>query len=897
MTAFYRALLLLLLPARRRAQYGADMTTTFADLARAARRDDGAFGLGVLWMKEIGGLIRFSLRDRLAALRSALGSGRQADDPDPGSGHGRSGRRLNGSAFASDLRRAVRSVRARGWHSAFIVGLLGVAMAAMTVVFSAADAFVFRRAPYPERDSLVVMRHTRPGVGRSSGLPGPVILEWRRQRDLFAAVHAEDIAASVHVTVLGITDVVPARRVSPGLLEMLGGTPAWGRPLMPGDIAPGARDVAVVAEEVARRIAGDPALAVGRVLRDSQGPFEIVGVLREEFRFPTARERIWRPLDPSSGSTPEVLRNYNNIARLADGVSFEEAARAVAARAPTAELASPRPDLKRVLRLERFEDAIGDSRVSIIFTMLVGAAACLLFIACANVASLELAGAVRRTRAYAVQAALGASRAALVRAGLLEGAVLLAGSSAIAAGLAWLGIGLLSASLPPAVGQQLSNAIDLDARAAVFLLATAAAAWLPTSLPAVWRASRANLADTLRHDPRVMLVSRSAAWSRQGLMAAQVAATVLLIIGALLFARTYALRIALDKGFDSRNLIVFEVFPAPDAPLRGAVLDDALRARLASYPGLRSLARTTSPPPATGGGVSGLPTINDGPQSSSRVFMATRSVDPIYFETLGVPFAAGAPFTADSPPEHVVVDEAFARRFWPGGGAVGSWFNVQSAGYAGIRKFQIVAVTALVRLDRSRSEAGDEVFPMYVRLRPDAEPPLRFVARLDDPERFSDLVSVIRSVAERSLIRADFVDDRYARLEGDRRIAASVTTGFGLLALAIASAGIYAVMAFLVAGRAREIGIRLALGASPSRVSRATFGASLRFVTAGAVLGLGAAIAASRWIESQLYGVSATDAATYVLATAVVVLAALAATWYPARQAARVDPAVTLRAE
>jgi ABC-type antimicrobial peptide transport system permease subunit len=203
----------------------------------------------------------------------------------------------------------------------------------------------------------------------------------------------------------------------------------------------------------------------------------------------------------------------------------------------------------------------------------------------------------------------------------------------------------------------------------------------------------------------------------------------------------------------------------------------------------------------------------------------------------------------------------------------------------------------LVRLDRSRSEAGDEVFPMYVRLRPDAEPPLRFVARLDDPERFSDLVSVIRSVAERSLIRADFVDDRYARLEGDRRIAASVTTGFGLLALAIASAGIYAVMAFLVAGRAREIGIRLALGASPSRVSRATFGASLRFVTAGAVLGLGAAIAASRWIESQLYGVSATDAATYVLATAVVVLAALAATWYPARQAARVDPAVTLRAE
>jgi putative ABC transport system permease protein len=891
MTAFYRALLHLL-PARRRAKYGGEMATTFADLASATRRDEGPAAVGLLWMKEIAGLLRFSIRERFMSLTTRLGW-RREHDPD------RRPRVRSRSTLSTDLRMALRSVRARGWHSTFIVGLLGVAMAAMTVVFSAADAFVFRRAPYPDRDSLVVLQQTRPGDVPRSSQPGPVIVEWRRHQDLFAAVHADDIAASVHVTADGITDAVPARSVTPGLLEMLGATTLWGRPLMPEDIAPGARAVAVVAEDVARRVAGDPALAIGRVLRDSAGPFEIVGVVNEAFRFPTARERIWRPLDVARSPTSKsiVYYSYNTIARLADGVSFDDASRAVSARAPAVELTSPRPDPKRVVTLERFEATTGNSRISVIFTMLVGAAACLLFIACANVASLELAGAVRRTRAYAVQAALGASRFTLVKIGLLEGALLLVVSSAVAAALAWWGIALLTANLPPGIAQQLSNAIDLDARAVVFMIVTAAGVWLATTLPSVWRASRSNLADTLRHDPRVMLVSRSAAWSRQGLMAAQVAATVLLIIGALLFARTYALRIALDKGFDSRDIVVLEVFPAPDAPIRGTELDGAIRARLAAFPGLRSLAATSSPPPSTTGGINGLLTINDGPESSVRVFMATRSVDPAYFETLGLPFAAGTPFTADSPMEHVVVDETFARRFWPGGDAIGSRFNIQSAGYAGVNTFHIVAVTKFARFDRDRNERGDEVFPVYFRLRPERDPTLRFVGRLDDPARFPDLVSVVRSIAQRSMVRADFLDDRFARLEGDRRIAASVTAGFGLLALGVASAGIYAVMAFLVAGRLREIGIRLALGASPSRVSRATFGASLKFVAGGAVAGLAAAVAASRWVESQLYGVSATDAATYLLATTVVVLAALAATWFPARQAASVDPAVTLRAE
>jgi predicted permease len=768
-------------------------------------------------------------------------------------------------------------------------------MAAMTVVFSAADAFVFRRAPYPDSDSLVVLRHTRSGGAVSAGLPGPVILEWRKQRDLFESVHAHDVGGSLHVTTGDVTELVASRVVSPGLLEMLGGIPKWGRPLVPDDAVPGARPVVVIAEDLARRLAGDPARAVGRAMQTDTRRPEIVGVLPETFKFPTASDRIWWPLDVASGSTFQTLRNYTNIARLAPGASFEAAASAVTARAPAMELASPRPALRRVVSLERYDDTIGEARASTIFTMLIGAAVCLLFIACANVASLELAGAVRRSRSQAVQAALGASKFTLLRGGLIECGLMLFASACLAAVLAWWGTATLMTSLPPALSQRLANGIDLDARAVAFMSATAAAAWLLTSLPAAWRISRANLADALKHDGRVMVVSTSAARFRQALMAAQVAATVLLIIGALLFARTYALRVALDKGFDSTNLVVFEVFPTPEAPPRGSDLDRALLARLKTYPGLRSLAHAGALPPSTTGGISGPLTINDSPDSPGGVFLSNRAVDPHYFETMGIEFIAGGPFTEDSRPDQVVVDEGFARRFWPGGGAIGSRFNIASAGVSDLRIFEIIGITRHIRFDRETDEQDRPVFPLYVRLLPSSTPPLRYVGRLDQPERFADLVTSVRAIAKPSFIRADFLDDRYARLEGDRRIAASVTTGFGLLALGIAAAGIYAVMAFLVAGRMREIGIRLALGASPGDVRRATFGASLKFVAAGAVIGLAAALAVSRWLESQLYGVSATDASTYALATAVVVIAALVATWYPARQAARVDPAMTLR--
>ncbi|MEX2270260.1 MAG: FtsX-like permease family protein [Vicinamibacterales bacterium] len=547
------------------------------------------------------------------------------------------------------------------------------------------------------------------------------------------------------------------------------------------------------------------------------------------------------------------------------------------------------------LQLKTLNAARGNSRHSTVFTMLGSAALCLLLIACANVASLELASVSQRARALSVQAALGASRGTLLRVRLFELAILLMASVAVGAAIATWGIYALAASLPPGMALELANAIDFDTRAVLFMLVVATATWALTSLPAAWRASRANLMDALRDDTRTMLGSRSAPLLRQALAVGQVAAAVVLLIGALLYARTYIERLGLDKGFDSRGLVTLQVLPAPNASLRGEPLGDALSGVLTAHPDVIAVARTDSFPPATSGWIGGPLTI-DGGAPLSQITLSYYGVTPAYFHTLGIPLVAGRWFEAHDTAAKVVVDEAFARRFWPDDSAVGSRFRVGSTGIGRVTEFEIVGVAKHVRPDRTVSEAGRDLFVFYYPMSP-SRGPVSFVARLRTTNALSNMAAAVSANVDRAAIRVETVDDLYARLEGDRRLATVATAGFGTLALLIATIGIYAVMAFMVSGRRREIGVRLALGATGADIRQLVFRTSLTFLVLGALAGLTAAAAASRFIASQLYGVSPIDPTTYGVVAATVVATGALATWYPARQAARVDPAVTLRSQ
>jgi putative ABC transport system permease protein len=303
--------------------------------------------------------------------------------------------------------------------------------------------------------------------------------------------------------------------------------------------------------------------------------------------------------------------------------------------------------------------------------------------------------------------------------------------------------------------------------------------------------------------------------------------------------------------------------------------------------------------------------VDDRPPIDTNILVPRLWVDPDYFHVLGIPLVAGRMFEPGDPPTNVIITEALAKRLWPGTDATGHRFREDP-------RFQwshVIGVVKHVRTTYDDTSGPERYFQKYSLQQPPPAPPaiasttpgarssfagssyrfLTITARVDSRSRAADLYQTVRSVDARNILKVQFVDDQYAQQFADRLLAARIITGFGVLAFVVAAAGIYGLMAFLVASRAREIGIRMALGADSQRIGQLVLGSSMRLVLLGAVLGVGGAIAASRWTQSQLFGISATDPMTIALVTGGVVITALLATWQPARQAARVDPKMLLK--
>jgi putative ABC transport system permease protein len=379
-------------------------------------------------------------------------------------------------------------------------------------------------------------------------------------------------------------------------------------------------------------------------------------------------------------------------------------------------------------------------------------------------------------------------------------------------------------------------------------------------------------------------------------MALQVAVTIVLLVCAVLVIRTYATQVALEKGFDSRNVVTIRVFQQPRAATPAADLEREILSRLQSQPGVRGVSRTDSLPPSATAGIGAKLSIEGRDTTAEQIKLTGYTVDPEFFSTMGIRLLAGRIFTSADPAGYLVIDERFARRFWPDGNALGARFKMGGAGMSGARDFEVIGIAAALRVESTETPGGIESFVVYNRIQPDYTP-LTFVARLENERQLPALTTFVRSLAPGTIVRVELVDTLYARLFGDVRLAVSVTTALGVLAFVVASAGVYGVMAFLVSGRTREIGVRMALGAAPSDIRRMFLMSSGRVLAAGTALGLLGAALMARTIESMLFGVSAVDPVSYGFVVVLVTLTVLAATLVPARQAARVDPTVALRAE
>jgi putative ABC transport system permease protein len=875
--------LLRLLPRDRRRQHGAQMAVTFADLAADARRGEGRRGVVALWTAEAMGLLRFSWREWTTRLR------RMAKDLGTALASG------GGPRFGSELGWAWRAVRTRGWRGALVVGLFGLAIGANAIVFAAADSFVFNRVPYRYADRLVEIGEQHP-LGWSDGIFPELVPVWRRQSDLFAAVQAHEPAGSIYLTGGDEPHFVGAEEVTPGLFDMLGARPRWGRLFTAADALPNAEPVAIVAEDVAAEEFGDARLALGRTLPLLPKPARIVGVMPDVFRFPTGQERIWAPLDLT---IPSVYL-AESIALLAPGATLDVVSRAVAARAPsltsfvTKEHAGRRafPAAARSIA-----PALVDSRLRRLFALLTAAAGCLLLVACGNVVNLELGSAVRRARTVAVSLALGASRGTLIRTVLLEGAIVVAAATALAVLLTWQVTAFIAAHLPATMTNALPNPIHVDTRTLGFMTAIASVAWLVASLPVSVLASRTNMLNALKLDSRSLSTSRGGVRVRHLLTITEIALTVLLLIGAGLSVHTYSNVLNLPKGFDAANVITVAARQRPAPPETKATLQGQLLDGLRARPDVISAAVADASPPTTGARVSNSLTVGTEGEPRGSVTLDPVEVGPEYFQTLRLPILAGRAFGPADRPDAVVVDEAFARRYWPAGHAVGTTFHLgrQGADFGSTPDKTIIGVAAHARTVRdSVTQPSESEFTIYLQLEEDYTP-LSLVARLSDGESVDSVQAMLRALSPTTRFRVERMTDRYAATFADEQLASSVMTAFGGLAFVVAAAGVYGVMAFLVAARAREIGVRIALGADRSAVRRLVMKSSLVPVLVGATIGMASAAIAVHWARSLYFGISAATPTTFAGVGLLIVLTAVAATWQPARQAERVDPSRLLR--
>jgi hypothetical protein len=389
------------------------------------------------------------------------------------------------------------------------------------------------------------------------------------------------------------------------------------------------------------------------------------------------------------------------------------------------------------------------------------------------------------------------------------------------------------------------------------------------------------------------------------MLAAQVALSMFLLVMAVLFVRTYVSLVGETKGFDDVDLLAVQVSRPRGAPADAAERERALVAAWREHPGVVDAARTGRLLPGIRGGAAASVWIEGQSAPAGTAALTSFSVDPNYCAVMRLRVLAGRCPAVGDTERQVVVDDAFARRFWPAGDAVGARF---STGVSASQPNEIVGVVARVRLDSASTpmrgvvagagatDRGDEWFVVH-RAIAAGTPALAYVVRLGAPSAFAEVAALARHAFPGSVVRVESMAARYAESYGDMRMAAGAAIGFGVVAALVTLAGLYAVVARLVATRTREIGIRMALGAGRRDIRRLVFAPAARVVAGGLITGSGMALAGARLIESRLHGVSWTAPSPYVAVAAGIVLTAFLATRPPVRQALRIDPAETLRSE
>jgi predicted permease len=799
--------------------------------------------------------------------------------------------------FARDLRFAARTLARTPAFSLVAVLTLTLGIGATTAMFSVVDGVLLRSLPYPQAERLVVLRERFQLEGRRgvAVVSAPNFADWRHEA---STVQLMSAYRGGEQTVLGLAEPVRSNvySVSADYFRLFGGVPILGRAFSPEESTESGAPVCVVGAQFWHDQLGERRDLASVHLQVLGTTYTVIGVMPRGFGYPSDAQ-LWIPLEPQNRGMGRDSHNDEAIARLAPGVSARQAEAELQSVAERLKQQYPEHNAAVGAQVEGLQDALVGP-VKTYLDLLLGAVVVVLLVACVNLASANLARAAGREREMTIRVVLGAGRGRLTRQLLVENLLI-----ALAGGLSgtllaiWLLRTLLAlapASLPRA------QEIAISAPVLAFALGVTIVTGLLIGLLPVLQAGRAELRADVALGGRGTAVGRSGL--RRALVASEVLFAVVLLVAAGLLVRSFRALLGEHAGFDPSGVLAIHVsLPEtryPTGDLRATYFTQALDA-VRTLPGVDH-AGLINIAPLSRSGFGGGMSVDGRPDLPVR-YSDYRIVSPDYFATMRVPLVAGRAFTDadDSTAQHVtVINEAMANAFFPGEDALGKRLIELGMDRHRAVPLTVVGIVGDVRAADLSKPAGPEHFVPY-RQRPERATFGVLLLRTSVPP--ASIASVARSrlrlIDSNVLMTMEPADAIRARSLGDRRFAMGVLAGFAVLALALAAIGIYGVLAYSVARRTREIGVRMALGAAKGRVVRMVLAESLSPVTVGAAAGIAVALMLTRLLRTLLYGVTATDPVAFSAGALLLLGVAAVASIAPAARAARVDPAVALRDE
>ncbi|HEX5734750.1 MAG TPA: ABC transporter permease [Blastocatellia bacterium] len=796
-----------------------------------------------------------------------------------------------------DLRYGGRMLLKQPGFTLIAVLTLSLGIGANTAVFSIVNAVLLRPFPYHAPERLVILQERYSSGGFSPSYPN--FADWREQNTVFDSIVAVRTNESFNLTGSGEPERLQGRLVSAEFFSTLGIKPLAGRDFLAEEDRPGAAPAALLSYGFwQRRFGKDPSI-IGKQLTLNNQSYTVVGVTPPDFQY-GAEADITVPI----GLSAERFRlrgrdpGTDVVARLKPDVSEQQAETELNMIAARLEQQYPESNTgRRVLVTPLHESFVGDVRQPLL--ILLGAVGLVLLIACANVANLLLVRASARRKEMAVRVALGADRWRIIRQLLTESVLLAAVGAGVGILLALWGTSFIAAQLPDGIPRLQESRVD--APVLVFTLAVSLLTGLLFGLAPALQASRPNLIEGLKEGDRGSSGRRQRL--RSMLVIGEVALTLTLLVGAGLLIQSFRRVLEVDPGFKPQNLLMMQVsINNPDGQ-QVANFFEQLQQNVRSLPGIESVAVSNGLP----FGVANHPTffIEGRLDQENKPPTVRYTVSPDYFQTLGIELIKGRVFNAQdtrNSPGVVIIDEVLARYAFPNEEPLGKRLKQSRESPS----LEIVGVVRHVEHDSLEGQAPNKAqyYTNFNQIALESLP--NSVRRINllvrtEVEPLSLASAVRGQVADLNKDQAVFnvrtMEQVMAQSVAPRRFSMLLLAVFAVVALALASLGIYGLMSYAVAQRTREIGVRMALGAQSGNVLRLVIGQGMKLALAGVALGLVASVALTRTINSLLFGVSATDPATFTVIALLLVLTALLACYAPARRATKVDPMIALRYE